>query len=361
MSKLTLWLRDEARKTERRAPLLPDGAKELIAAGVNVVVEKSDKRIVRDKAYADAGCAMAEPGAWENAPVDAIILGLKELPETPHSLQHTHIYFAHAYKQQSGWQTLLGRFLRGGGSLLDIEYMTRQDGRRVAAFGFWAGYMGAALALMQWYDQKAGKPSAINEGLTPFESAKALDALIASKAIDGTTPTALVIGARGRSGTGAVKILERHGVKVTGWGREETNLLDRDAILDHDILINCAFVADKIPPFLTPEHITEECRLKVISDVSCDPFSDYNPLPLYDAPTCWKTPAIAARSQSGNVDLIAVDNLPSLLPTEASIEFAGMMLPYLKSLSNRKGDPVWVACDAAFQRACSTINKRKAS
>ncbi|WP_417451674.1 saccharopine dehydrogenase [Kordiimonas sp.] len=361
MSKLTLWLRDEARKTERRTPLLPDGTKELIAAGINVVVEKSDKRIVDNARYADAGCTMAEAGAWEKAPDDAVILGLKELPEAPHSLKHTHIYFAHAFKKQSGWQSLLGRFIRGGGSLLDIEYMTREDGRRVAAFGFWAGYMGAALALMQWYDQKAGRPSSINEGLTPFESAKALDELIASKAISGTAPTALVIGARGRSGTGAVKILEHHGVKVTGWGREETSQLDRDAILGHDILINCAFVADNIPHFLTPEHITKECRLKVISDVSCDPFSDYNPLPLYDAPTCWKTPAIAARTRSGSVDLIAVDNLPSLLPTEASIEFAGMMLPYLKSLKDRKNDPVWVACDSAFRRTCAAITERKAS
>ncbi|WP_417458946.1 saccharopine dehydrogenase [Kordiimonas sp.] len=357
MKKLTIWLRDEARTTERRTPLLPEGAKELMAAGIEVVIEKSDKRIFTDALYADAGCTMASPGDWETAPTDAVILGLKELPPEPRSLIHSHIYFAHAFKKQSGWQTLLSRFLRGGGSLLDIEYMKGDDGRRVAAFGFWAGYMGAALALMQWYDRKAERPSFINQGLRPSDSAKALDDLIKSRVVSSEQPTALVIGAGGRSGSGAIKILERHGVRVTKWGRAETKDVDREAILNHDILINCAYVTGHIPPFLAPHHIKADSRLKVISDVSCDPFSDYNPLPLYSAPTCWKTPAITAKSVEGRVDLIAVDNLPSLLPMEASIEFATMMLPYLKTLVTRTQDPVWVNCAAAYQHACDAMTK----
>ncbi|WP_051555937.1 hypothetical protein [Kordiimonas gwangyangensis] len=64
MKKQTLWLRDEARKTERRTPLLPDGARALMDAGFNVVVEKSAKRIITDALYENAGCTMAEPGAW---------------------------------------------------------------------------------------------------------------------------------------------------------------------------------------------------------------------------------------------------------------------------------------------------------
>ena len=174
-------------------------------------------------------------------------------------------------------------------------------------------------------------------------------------------PTALVIGAGGRSGKGATELLERHGVKVTKWGRHETKNLDRDAILGHDILVNCAFVANMIPPFLKPEHLSAGCTLSVIADVSCDPFSDYNPLPLYDAPTSWKNPAIRLKAGKGTLDLIAIDNLPSLLPTEASIEFAGMMLPYLKSLKNRNADPVWVNCSAAFESACNAMTERKAS
>jgi saccharopine dehydrogenase (NAD+, L-lysine-forming) len=361
MKKLTLWLRDEARKTERRTPLLPDGARALMDAGFNVVVEKSAKRIITDALYENAGCTMAEPGAWVEAPKDAVILGLKELPEQPETLKHSHIYFAHAYKCQSGWQHTLNRFLKGGGSLLDIEYMTDETGRRVAAFGYWAGYMGAALALLQWYDRKAGRASYIMDGLKPFESAKALDDLIQSRAEGMEKPKALVIGASGRSGTGAAGILERHGIEVTRWGRKETAELDRDAILEHDILVNCAFVADHIPPFVRAEDLKAGVNLKVISDVSCDPFSDYNPLPLYSAPTSWTEPAIPLDTNAGKVDLIAIDNLPSLLPTEASIEFAGMMLPHLLALKIRGDSTVWKACDAAFKRACAKMTERKAS
>lgn len=358
MEKLTLWLREEARKTERRTPLLPEGAKSLISAGIDIVVEKSEKRIFSDAAYEAAGCQMTAPGAWEEAPKDAVILGLKELPESPDALIHTHIYFAHAYKEQTGWQALLNRFLRGGGSLLDIEYMTNEAGRRVVAFGYWAGYMGAALALLQWQDRKAGRKSFIGTSLTPFLGSDALDTTIESFAVKGEQPTALVIGAGGRSGNGATEILERHGVKVTKWGRTETATLDREAILGHDMLINCAFVDDMIPPFLTQDHITGAQRLSVISDVSCDPKSTFNPLPLYAAPTCWDNPAVKA---GPGLDLIAIDNLPSLLPVEASTEFAGLLLPYLRSLPNRQDDPVWVACDKCFQDACAALDTRKAS
>lgn len=358
MEQLTLWLRQEARKTERRTPLLPEGAKSLIDAGIEVVVEKSEKRIFSDTAYEAAGCRMTKAGAWENAPKNTVVLGLKELPETPEALIHTHIYFAHAYKGQKGWQDLLNRFLRGGGTLLDIEYMTDERGRRVVAFGYWAGYMGAALALIQLQDRLAARTPLINSGLTPFLGADALDDMIRSRTVKGKQMTALVIGAGGRSGKGATEILERHGVKVTKWGREETAKLDRAVILDHDMLINCAFVADMIPPFLTTDHITGDQRLSVISDVSCDPKSAFNPLPLYSTPTCWDTPAIAA---GPGLDLIAIDNLPSLLPVEASTEFAGLLMPHLASLPNRHSDPVWSACCDSFRDACASLDNRKAS
>ncbi len=355
---MTLWLREEARKTERRTPLLPEGAKSLINAGIEVVVEQSEKRIFSDAAYEAAGCRIVSAGTWENASKDTVILGLKELPETPDTLNHTHIYFAHAYKGQTGWQDLLNRFMRGGGSLLDIEYMTDERGCRVVAFGYWAGYMGAALALLQLQDRMASRTPLINGGLTPFPGAETLDETIRKRAVAGQQITALVIGAGGRSGKGATEILERHGVKVTKWGREETAKLDRDAVLNHDMLINCAFVADMIPPFLTADHITGDQRLRVISDVSCDPKSAFNPLPLYDTPTCWDKPAIAA---GPGLDLIAIDNLPSLLPVEASTEFADLLLPYLRSLPTRHGDPVWKACSSSFRDACASLDNRKAS
>lgn len=347
-----IWLRNEVRETERRSPLLPEGAKSLIDAGYDVVVERSDKRIFATKDYEQAGCVIAEPGDWVNAPKGATILGLKELPEEPAVLNNDHIYFAHAFKEQAGWQDLLGRFQAGGSDLLDIEYMVDETGRRVVAFGYWAGYMGAALALMQWFDRAAGRKSIIGEGLKSFDNVATLDKQIDGLKIKGKAPRALVIGARGRGGRGAVEILKRHGAEVTEWDRTETHRLDRDALMDFDLMVNCAFVSGQIKPFVRKEDIGKG-NLKVISDVSCDPFSDFNPLPLYSEPTSWEQPSIEVAGDEGSLDLIAIDNLPSLLPREASVEFAGLLLPFLKELN---GDPVWEATRNSFRKACAAMN-----
>jgi hypothetical protein len=47
-------------------------------------------------------------------------------------LKHVHVQFAHCYKQQAGWEKVLGRFARGNGVLLDLEFLTDSSGRRVA-------------------------------------------------------------------------------------------------------------------------------------------------------------------------------------------------------------------------------------
>ena len=47
-------------------------------------------------------------------------------------LEHVHVQFAHCYKKQRGWETVLARFLRGNGVLLDLEFLTESSGRRVA-------------------------------------------------------------------------------------------------------------------------------------------------------------------------------------------------------------------------------------
>ena len=125
-----LWMRAEVRSTERRAPITPTDAGTLIASGALVTVERSSQRVFDIEAYAAAGCQIADTGSWVDAPAQASIVGIKELPNEPDALRHTHIYFAHAYKGQDGAEELLARFVRGGGELLDVEYLTlNQIGR----------------------------------------------------------------------------------------------------------------------------------------------------------------------------------------------------------------------------------------
>lgn len=358
MTKTTIWLRAESRTTERRTPLLPEGAQALIQDGYKVIVEKSKKRIIPNEAYKNVGCEMVESGQWTTAPKDAIILGLKELPATPSQLTNTHIYFAHAYKQQTGWQDLITRFLDGGGDLLDIEYMVTEVGRRVVAFGYFAGYMGAALALIHWHNLQTETSPYLDKGLTPFDNAALLHDTIHSAKSPQKAPKVLIIGAHGRCGKGAIEIMERHGAEVTCWGRAQTENIDRAALLDHDILINCAFILGDVPAFLRQEDLAEGTRLSVVADVSCDPFSAYNPIPLYHDTTTWEKPYITAANQKGTkeIDVIAIDNLPSLLPREASEEFAALLLPHLKTLKSRDQDPIWCAAEKSFTKTVAALS-----
>lgn len=138
MTDLHLWLRHEVRSTERRTPIVPADARRLVESGVTLTVEESPQRIFPIEEYDAAGCRVAPAGSWVSAPEQAVVIGLKELPDRPGELTHRHIYFGHAYKQQPGAEDLLRRFAQGGGVLLDLEYLVDDDGRRLAAFGFWA-------------------------------------------------------------------------------------------------------------------------------------------------------------------------------------------------------------------------------
>jgi len=76
-----------------------------------------------------AGCTLVPSLSWKTAPLDAYIIGLKELPENDNCpLAHTHIFFTHCYKNQAGWQYIIRRFIEGGGTILDLEYLNDERG-----------------------------------------------------------------------------------------------------------------------------------------------------------------------------------------------------------------------------------------
>ena len=348
-TKAHIWLRDEDRATERRTALTPKNARILIDHDFAVTVERSDKRAFANEDYEAVGCRMAEARAWLDAPRDAVILGLKELAETPDRLPHRMIHFAHIYKDQAGWQKEMARFVDGEGLLYDIEFLVGDDGRRVAAFGYWAGWMGAALGAHRLLERRLGRDD-ISNGVSPFESqAVVIDKLKALAAeVDGSLPTAIVIGAKGRSGTGACECLEAIGMSVTKWDMEETRILNRQALLAHDLLVNCVLMFGPGLLLANKSHLSAHgSHVKVISDVSCDPYSDYNPLPIYSEPTSWSDPVIeVGRNAIGDgVEVTSIDNLPSLLPAQAAEEFSDQ---FIQSLLRFDEGPEWVNAAARF-------------
>ena len=341
-----LWVRAEQRPNEERVGLTPEGAATLIAAGIRVTVEESSVRAIPIDGYKDAGCEIAAENSWPEAPLDAIIFGLKELPEDGTPLPHRHILFGHAYKGQHSGRALLKRFKAGGGTLYDLEYLVDENARRVAAFGYWAGYAGAAVTLKTWAAQQRGQECP-PVGVYASKDVLNTELLAELDAASTARPHAIVIGALGRVGTGAADLCEAMGVNVTKWDMAETASGGPfPDILDHDLFLNCIFARPGTPVFVPREALTAPRTLTAIGDVACDPDSDYNPVPVYDRATTWDQPALRVANDPV-MDVMAIDNLPSMLPVESSEDYAAQLLPSLLTLTDLESG-VWGRAAATY-------------
>jgi saccharopine dehydrogenase (NAD+, L-lysine-forming) len=341
-----LWVRAESRAHEERVGLTPDGAAQLMAAGIRVTVEHSVQRAIPIDGYATTGCEIAPEGSWVDTPADAIIFGLKELPDDGTPLHHRHIMFGHAYKGQTSGRILLDRFQAGGGTLYDLEYLLDADGRRVAAFGYWAGYAGAAVSLLSFAAQQNG---GLIGPVSTFANAPAMVGAIQT-ALNGATPSTLIIGALGRVGTGAADLCTALELPVTKWDMAETASGGPfPQVLAHDVFLNCILARDGTPVFVPASAKTAERTLRVIGDIACDPQSDFSPIKVYDRETDWDAPAIRVHD-TPPLDVMAIDNLPSLLPVESSEDFASQLLPHLATLGTIDAG-VWRRAKRMFDSA----------
>jgi len=256
-----LHLRAETKPAEHRSALTPTTTAALLKAGLpkstltftdeqvskfpskNAINEslttqnsarnsQSRKKTLSEQCCS-VGAELVDFGSWRTADKSTYIIGLKELPENDNSpLPHTHIMFAHCFKNQVGWQQVLARWPRGGGTLLDLEFLTDANGRRVAAFGYYAGFAGAAVGLQVWaWQKRTGGDASDFPGLKPFPNEAALLAEVrehvtaAVQVNGGTWPRVIVIGALGRCGSGAVDAAIKVGVpdeNVLKWDMAET-------------------------------------------------------------------------------------------------------------------------------------------
>jgi saccharopine dehydrogenase (NAD+, L-lysine-forming) len=346
-----LWVRAEQRAHEERVGVTPEGVAALIASGIHVSVEDSSVRAIPIDGYRAAGAEIVAENSWPSAPADAIIFGLKELPEDGTPLPHRHIMFGHAFKGQPAGQELLRRFRAGGGALYDLEYLVGEDGRRVAAFGYWAGFAGAAVALKSWAAQQRG---GICGPVSVYASRAALVEDLQAELAGMNRPSALIIGALGRVGSGAADCLTAMGAPVTKWDMAETASGGPfPQVLQHDIFLNCILARPGCPVFVPASAKTDARKLTVIGDIACDPTSDFSPIKVYDRATDWDAPALRVHG-APPLDVTAIDNLPSLMPVESSEDYAAQLLPSLLTLADLGGG-VWGRARVEYDRHSATL------
>ncbi|MCJ1273424.1 Saccharopine dehydrogenase [Puttea exsequens] len=284
MALVTLHLRSETKPLEHRSALTPTVTRKLLDKGFKVNVERSAERIFDDEDFATAGATLVEEGSWPNAPEDHIIIGLKDIPTSPLAIA--------MFKNQGDWKEVLGRFPRGGGTLYDLEFLADEKGRRwvnpacsqalsldkadtsyllrVAAFGFHAGYAGAALALLDWaWQLEHGNKEAL-PSIGYYQHKSDLDAVVKEQVSQGLQknkgkpPRVLVIGALGRCGRGALECCRQAGIpeeQILKWDMDETARPGPyDAIKEADVFINCIYLSDPIPPFISTEFLKQGTR-----------------------------------------------------------------------------------------------------
>ncbi|KAF9243939.1 Formate/glycerate dehydrogenase catalytic domain-like protein [Melanogaster broomeanus] len=323
-----LWLRCEKKEFERRSALTPTTAKKLIDAGFEITVERDEQRIFDDSEFEAVGCKLVANNSWPSAATYVPIIGLKELPASNDPLPHTHIQFAHCYKKQAGWSSVLARFHKGGGTLYDLEFLT--DATAAGALALAAQRKGETLGRLEPYGDEAAM---VNHAA-------------------GRVVKALVIGALGRCGRGAVDLFRKIGLDeddIVKWDMAETAPGGPfQEILDVDIFVNCIYLSSYIPPFLTKEQITaagSSRKLSVVVDVSCDTTNPFNPIPIYNINTTFSDPTgLPALS------VVSIDHLPTLLPREASEQFSSDLLPSLLELPHRQSARVWTDAEVLFKK-----------
>lgn len=346
---------------DRRVPLTPAQAKRVMNRfpGVEVVAERSDIRCYADEEYEREGIRLVD--SLEDCD---IILGVKEVPLESLLPEKTYFFFSHTIKKQSYNRKLLQEILHKNITLIDYETLTDQTGKRIIAFGRWAGIVGAYNGI--W---------AFGQRYNLFDTRRVyncfdLDDLWSELDKINLPPIKIVLTGGGRVARGAMEVLTRLGVrKVTprqfleqwydfpvfvqlnarnynkstegpDFSRNsfyrspqmfESDFIKYAAV--GDILIASAFWDPQAPVLFDRKDIlSDDFKISVIADITCDiegsipctkrPSTIEDP--LYDYNPC-DDQIENALSDEANITMMAVDNLPCELPRDASASFGDIL------------------------------------
>ncbi|XP_076945258.1 alpha-aminoadipic semialdehyde synthase-like [Bidens hawaiensis] len=137
-------LSETTNKWERRAPLTPAHCARLLHSGKlgkeevrRIIVQPSTKRIHHDDLYEDVGCEVSQ-----DLSDCGLILGIKQ-PKLEMILpDRAYAFFSHTNKAQKENMPLLDKILAERASLYDYELIVGDEGKRLLAFGKFAGRAG---------------------------------------------------------------------------------------------------------------------------------------------------------------------------------------------------------------------------
>jgi saccharopine dehydrogenase (NAD+, L-lysine forming) len=370
---------------DSRVALTPNQAAKLKEKfpGIDIVCQTSPIRSYKDQEYADNGIDVVE----DVSDCD-LLLGIKEVSIDELVSNKTYCFFSHTVKEQPYNRNLLQQIIEKEIRLIDYERIEDEYGKRIIAFGRYAGIVGAYNAIYT-YGQKFGL----------FHLKRAKDCYEYNEVKQeyskvALPPIKIALTGGGRVANGAIEVLDEMTVRRVNpqeilekdfdepvYCQLATEDLyqhkeNKDFNLNHffkfpdqyvstfdrfnsklDILISGIYWDPRAPVLFTlKDMIQPEFKIKVVADITCDiegsipstkkassldePVYDFNPR---------KNKVEPPFSSIENVSVMAIDNLPSELPRDSSEDFGQIML--------EKIIPAIIAEDEAPMITKATITK----
>ncbi|XP_030856176.1 alpha-aminoadipic semialdehyde synthase, mitochondrial [Strongylocentrotus purpuratus] len=128
---------DYGSQWERRAPLNPLHVKSLVDQGVKVLVQPSNRRAYPMQEYERCGAIIQE-----DISEASLIMGVKQVPIPRLIPSKTYCFFSHTIKAQTENMPMLDQLIERNVRLLDYEKIVDENGKRLVAFGKFAGIAG---------------------------------------------------------------------------------------------------------------------------------------------------------------------------------------------------------------------------
>ncbi len=331
---------------------------------VNIVVEPSSNRCYSDEDYLTEGIELSN----DLSPCD-ILLGIKEVPIEQLNEDKTYFFFSHTIKKQAHNRELLQAILEKNVRIIDYEVLTDDKGRRLIAFGTFAGMVGTHNGLLAYGLRTDTFTMPRLYELKDYSVAKECYKKIKFP------PLRVIISGGGRVSNGAVEVIQDAGFQRVSIEDYLTKKYDHPIFIrihpkdyvermdgqpfdknDYykdpsvyrstfsrffdktDLFINGIFYDARAPRFFELNDMTSpDFNIKVIADVSCDlmPYSSIpctihaskisDPFFGFDKTTLQEV----APFEENAVTMMTIDNLPNELPRDASAFFGDQFINYI--------------------------------
>ncbi len=357
-------IREEKNPPDSRVPLTPEQCQYLMQNNqdLDIFIQSSEKRCFSDSEYKEKNiCVLEDVNNCD------ILLGVKEVPINSLIPNKTYLFFSHTHKKQPYNRKLLQTILQKKIHLIDYECLCDNEGKRVIAFGHWAGVVGAHNAILAWGKRQQTFDLKPMHQCHDFAEAKTYynnNLLLPNFKI--------VITGDGRVSNGAATVLNLMNIKKVSpqdfltqefsepvytqlsvkdmYAKKEENIFNESDYYEHpekyysifepytkvsNIMINGIYWEKKVPIFFTKDDMKkDDFKIKVIADVTCDiaPNASIpctirsstieNPIYGYDP----NLETEIKPFQPESIDIMAVDNLPNELPRDASEDFGNQLI-----------------------------------